>query len=77
MLGDSLAYYEATGKKLYNTSAQSKAVFPWLQEVDRLCQAESATKRTTTSWATESTLVHHAPRQIAYHALHSTNNQNT
>lgn len=39
MLADKIAYYEETGKTLYNTPAQYKKDFPWLKEVDSLALA--------------------------------------
>lgn len=42
MLADKIAYYEETGKMLYNTPAQYKTEFPFLREVDAhsLCNAQ-------------------------------------
>ena len=39
MLGDRLAHYKETGKKLNNTPAQYKSEYPWLKEVDSLALA--------------------------------------
>lgn len=41
MLGDRLAYYKETGKRLNNTPAQYKKEFPWLKEVDSLALANA------------------------------------
>ena len=43
MLSDKIAYYKETGQMLYNTPAQYKAKFPFLQEVDSyaLCNAQT------------------------------------
>ena len=41
MLGDRIDYYEKTGKSLYNTPAQYKSEYPWLQEVDSLALANA------------------------------------
>ena len=41
MLADKLAYYKGTGKKLSNTPAQYKKIFPWLKEVDSLALANA------------------------------------
>lgn len=41
MLGDRIAYYKETGKRLNNTPAQYKNEFPWLREVDSLALANA------------------------------------
>ena len=41
MLADKIAYYEQTGKMLYNTPAQYKKEYPYLKEVDSLALANT------------------------------------
>ena len=41
MLSDKIAYYEQTGKMLYNTPAQYKKEYPYLKEVDSLALANT------------------------------------
>lgn len=41
MLNDKIEYYKKNNKMLYNTPAQYKKEFPWLQEVDSLALANA------------------------------------